>query len=679
MHAVSRVRAALGRIVASPYWRLSLVAIGITAVVSLVRPFDRYPARQFTGEDGTLYLEMTRILPSQILEHKLFHYHIQRTFPSAVIWAVSRLLHLPMDEAHGADRFRVLNAIWLVVGHGFFMATLRRVGVSVRGAVLGTVLYFGSYLAARYAFYYPQMTDVTALGLGHVLAYAYVRRSRTLILLVTLVGAFTWPYLFTLLAIPLALFLPRGGDVLSQAPRGRVGTLGAMLLGGLACFVVYRVYFGLQSLDPARFPWFYDGLLAAMWDKEYKKDYAPLFVLGWLPVAGVVAVASAVLPASRLLRGIELRDLVWRARPLLASAVLGLAVGLFLLQSRFATSHPLEETMHYKLHIQHTLTLTRPLLALVGHFAFLGPCVALFVVHWSGACFVARRLGIGYAIAAAYLLLLLVCAETRQFLPGIALLLVPLVKAADDRGVGLPEIVVCAAAGAATSKIWLLASLDPSAWQHPLVRGHFHEMPQQLYYMNIGVTMGREAYGWHLVGLAVTVAALIAARWRCARHPVTGASTVGWERGVLVAALAGLAATLVVAVVVAVAPRPVGLGAVVATPDGPTAGAWLVNGVVESQREPGPERDDPWATVDLGRAVRVEGVRIYGLPGLATLDVETSMDGVTFTHAGNELAFVNVVVPCRPTWDGREARYVRVIQRGRARFSPTEIEVLGRP
>jgi hypothetical protein len=301
-------------------------------------------------------------------------------------------------------------------------------------------------------------------------------------------------------------------------------------------------------------------------------------------------------------------------------------------------------------------------------------------VHLRGACFVARRLGLGYAIAAAYLLLLFACAETRQFLPGVPLLLVPLIKEVDDRGVGLPEILVCGVAGVATSKIWLDASVEPIMWQHPLVRQMFHQMPQQLYYMNIGVTMGHDAYRWHLMGLAATVAALAAARWWRTRHPVTGTptTTARWERGIAIAAIAGVGASLVPAIVAAIGPRSLARSAVVATPDGPDTGAWLVNGLVEKERDPNPERDDPWATIDLGKVARVVGVRMYGLAGLARLEVDTSVDGVTFSPASSEMCFLNLIVPTRPSWEAREARYVRVTRRGRGTFVPTEVEVLGR-
>jgi hypothetical protein len=165
---------------------------------------ERIPVRDELGFDGRIYGALA-LAPRQV-----FHYppnRVQRCLPSLLVGATIRVLGLPREPRTVVRLFLLLNTALVLVGVRIWIALSRELRLGKTSAIIGFVGLFVSFSAAKMPYYYPVLTDTSAMLLGLLAAYYYFRRSFPGLMAVFVVSAAVWPSLMPF--VPLLILFPR--------------------------------------------------------------------------------------------------------------------------------------------------------------------------------------------------------------------------------------------------------------------------------------------------------------------------------------------------------------------------------------------------------------------------------------------------------------------------------------
>jgi len=417
------------------------------------------------GWDGRFYANVAADLPRAVSGGEIDVYHVRRIVPSAMVWFALHALGRPLDAEHARETFAWLNLAFQLLTLAAWTAAARRTGLDEGGLWLGFVLLFFNFANLKMPFYYAPLTDSAAQALGAALLYFHVARRPVGMVVVLVLGAFTWA---SFLVFGGLLFVyPLESTELRRAPRWWPPVLvSSAVIAFSALVLVHRA-------DVARLG---GSAVAAVVVAAY---------LG--RVVGDLAGGDAVTPSLLLRRPALAR---WAVVMALAAAAVVAARALGA-PTRFGTGYFLRHLAIY--------SLARPGLFLVAHAAYFGLVVAVIAVFWPQVVASVHRLGTGFTLFVLAHLVWGIHPESRQIVDGLPALALVATSAASTRCWPRATIPTAAVLALIASKVWLpinhggfLGRSDPETY------------PAQYYFMNQGPWM---ASGPYLVQAAALVAA----------------------------------------------------------------------------------------------------------------------------------------------------------------------------
>jgi hypothetical protein len=210
-----------------------LLMTAILLVVSVIAMFwgERMTAHDGLGWDGRFYVDLAKSFETSVFVEKMDSYHTQRIVPSGIVHYSLRLLGMPLDNTHILWAFRIYNLLLLMLCCWFWKRIADELDLSEGGRWLGFMGLFVSFAIMKMGFYYPNMTDITALTLGLAMIHTYMRRQQWGLFAVTLIGAFTWPSI--VYGGVLMLLWPRDAKVFDGDDEKASG-LNILIAGGIA-------------------------------------------------------------------------------------------------------------------------------------------------------------------------------------------------------------------------------------------------------------------------------------------------------------------------------------------------------------------------------------------------------------------------------------------------------------
>ena len=118
------------------------------------------------GWDGVTYAHMTRKLESMVSNGQLSNYYAQRILPSAVVRSLFPFLDVSFNDRNIIRGFECYNLMLLVAATWVWKRIADNFSISLGGCWIGFCGLFLSFMASKQTFYYPVLTDVTALFVG---------------------------------------------------------------------------------------------------------------------------------------------------------------------------------------------------------------------------------------------------------------------------------------------------------------------------------------------------------------------------------------------------------------------------------------------------------------------------------------------------------------------------------
>ena len=173
---------------------MALAAFVLLGTISLVA--EKIPFSNGLGYDGVQYAWMVKNF-DRILNGwaTLSIESYNRFLPSLLCRITLSGLGLPLEDRNIVLFFESYNVALLTLTAWLWGKIGTRTGFSKIGMWLGFVALFCNHANLKYNLYYATLTDVTAMTLGMVMLWAYLRRADLLLLGATAAGAMTWPTL----------------------------------------------------------------------------------------------------------------------------------------------------------------------------------------------------------------------------------------------------------------------------------------------------------------------------------------------------------------------------------------------------------------------------------------------------------------------------------------------------
>lgn len=205
------------------------------------------------GWDGAFYAEMVRRLPEMIELGQLNTYYAQRIAPLVVIRGLMLLFGVSTTPSiHIVQAFEIYNLVLLLIICRIWYDLMNSLGLKSRWRWFGFFSLFFSYEAAKQGFYYPVLTDITALLISVLLLRFYVSMRPFAILVTAVVGAFVWPVATLVGACLILLPRPASSNASADVKRTRERHYNIYLLVFWAAILAacIAIYFQLDKASP---------------------------------------------------------------------------------------------------------------------------------------------------------------------------------------------------------------------------------------------------------------------------------------------------------------------------------------------------------------------------------------------------------------------------------------------
>lgn len=480
--------------------RLMLVLICAAATFTLLLG-DMVPANDGLGWDGVMYAALTRNVFQMISDGELNSYYAQRLLPSVIVRGLLMLAQLPLDNPHIVKGFFVYNFALLIGANMLWKQIADGLAITLRGRWLGFASLFINFAVSKQTFYYPVLTDTTALFIGMLLLLFYVQKRPLALLVTAWVGAFAWQVVGLSGAI-LLLFMNVGLssqsiEPASEAAVGRTARLfpkqwgiGLIGLSVAAAVIIVIEYLTATLIDPF-----------AATSLTLLLRAASSAVTG-IPALALVVVGIGVLVNSRavvnqVIGGLGRIDMRLVLMALAAVAVPGILV-------RWMANPEVANPSGIRL-VANAMVMPpdkKMLLSLVTNFVFWGPMIALLLTRWKSFGIEARRLGPGFMGVVALSIVLCLVAEPRFMTSGWPFLVLGGVLAMEKIIAPRAFLFGFAALTVVLAQFWLKLNVAP--WRGDAY-GDLQDYPKQIFFMHYGLWMGWPAYLAQSVVLGATV------------------------------------------------------------------------------------------------------------------------------------------------------------------------------
>jgi hypothetical protein len=157
---------------------------------------ERLPVNGGFGWDGSVYGNWTKDFYGLIAHSPVDVERLYKMLPSAILYHLMLLLHVPRTTETVVFAFQLLNAAMMAAAAWMLLATLAVMKVSAPGRLTAFAAVFVNYAAAKYFFYYATLPDCAGLFFGVAMLCCYLTRRFVALWATALVGMLAWKQVF---------------------------------------------------------------------------------------------------------------------------------------------------------------------------------------------------------------------------------------------------------------------------------------------------------------------------------------------------------------------------------------------------------------------------------------------------------------------------------------------------
>ncbi|MGZ3932523.1 MAG: hypothetical protein ACXVP0_14610 [Bacteroidia bacterium] len=441
---------------------LILLSFGTILIFASTYYNEITPANKGLGFDGKHYAELAMDFPDAITKAPDTKY-FQRSFPSFVVYSITRLFHLEASPNTAIFLFSVYNLLLLLLCVYGWNKICRVSGFNTASNWLGFGALFLNFASLKFPFFYPVLTDITGFTLSVFLVYFFKVRNKTAMLFIMVLSALSWP---SIEYMCLALLLFQNKEIVFSEQRKLLPSIIAFLLAlGFATLAGYLIY---------RHPQMRGGWAEHTW--IIKNMIIPTLIATFVVI---------FLALQNLLRGLDLFSIpVFKIIDVkfgLISIVLFLGVDIAI--KNLAKHYGIPSGYSIRMYLNDILIIgsRQPFCFLVGHAAYFGPLFTVCIFKWRQICTLVHRYGWALFFIMLQFVFFMLDSETRHilnYMPFIALLLVETFDNKIQRNFLIAGLVV----SFLFSKAWISLLHFPT------------DSPTENYNLNFGCYLSDAAY-----------------------------------------------------------------------------------------------------------------------------------------------------------------------------------------
>lgn len=426
------------------------------------------------GWDGNLYYVLACTVPDMVRDKTIDEYMVQRILPSFLVHYGLRIV----DKSHRLAKvpfyertpevivtcFMLLNGFCLILAAYYLLGIAQILDFSTRQKILLFAGVYASFFLLKQVFYYPALTDYAAFLIGTALLYYYLANHKIGLLLMLVLGAFTFANLIYCASI---LFLFPYQTEENENPKSSL----ANYLALFAAFAVmgFTAWLALVELKTTH----YFSLFCVLFYLfvALKDSSEPLKWLQYFQKATFWKHFAMLLPVIFFVKFVQF---------LISNDQMGALTFLKALQ----------------LNIVET-SIKHPLAFVPAHFMFFGFVFFIFVFYWKQAILEIRKLGIGFNILIYLYFFLLLGSESRShvsMLPFFVLISVILLKDKLQHNLIFYSLLVVQLL---VSKFWYPINTPEIYTARRTFETDLLEFPWQNWFMNSGYLVSETMYYVH--------------------------------------------------------------------------------------------------------------------------------------------------------------------------------------
>lgn len=445
------------------------------------------------GWDGSFYADLVFKNDYYLHGKVLDSYRVQRIIPSTIIHYALKVFQMPPVIPNTVYMFSLYH-VWLLALCGLLWAMLaRRLNYTVTGRWLGFALLFLNFAIAKYAYYYPPLTDPSAFFLGLWALYCYMADtslSRYTLLGISALGFFTWP---TAAYISIVLFLfPRSGGSmetesgLQNIPLPRlqkimmIGASTLVIIGLLMFTFINRVTF--PGTDPLTEMFIYPG--------------AALLIM---VVCFTAYHTAVILPAMIGFGFIRQKD--WWIR----FGITVLCLGTLWTIKNNLQNPDAPAPMNAALFVggSFTAAVSKPLLGIIAGVVYYGPVIILAMVLLPQILKICTELGTAFLwVFTISITLCGLMTESRQWINLLPFIVLAVIQTLERYALHKFFVAALLFIGIGFSKLWMSLNFE-GMHDYVYQGGSRFTFPLQRYFMNQGPYMSMESYLYQLVAVVL--------------------------------------------------------------------------------------------------------------------------------------------------------------------------------
>lgn len=445
------------------------------------------------GWDGATYGKITRYLDSLISNGQLSNYHAKRILPSTIVRIILLLMDAPFSNINIIRVFEFYNLVVLIGALWVWKRLANNFSLSISGRWIGFCGIFMNFSLSKQAFYYPVLTDVTAIFVGLLLLLFYVEKRPVALFITTIVGAFVWQLASTYGAM-LLIFLKTdiSSDVIDQKIfasdrqlRFIKFFLFALILLSFVILALLNTVIGVAELSKIMY------LLNKVVTIEVNTvDFHTEIqgILTAMPSVVALSIGLLILVGSTTFIKKVLEDLLSPRFLLLALAIAAMLIPWAIVN---IISNPLlrnDNTIRWILiHAFLTPPNGKILLPFVALAVFWGPTVILMLLYWQSFCLELRKLGPGVVAIMALSLPLGLVTEPRYITAAWPFMVFALVLALEKLPRDASFNTIFAILTILFAKFWL--KINWWTWPDTGTYVGLEEFPKQMYFLSYGFWM----------------------------------------------------------------------------------------------------------------------------------------------------------------------------------------------
>jgi hypothetical protein len=472
---------------------------------------EKVPAGGGLGWDGVLYADMVRNLGSIISGGQLSSYYAQRILPSAIVRGMLLCSGVSMNNTNIIRGFEVYNLVLILGACWTWKRVSDALHLSLAGRWIGFSGIFVNYASSKQAFYYPVLTDVTALFIAMLLLLFYVEKKPVSLFVTAIIGAFSWPVvsvygalllLFIKAELPKdvvapssSLFTINSTSITNLVIRGYIALVALSIIG-----YIFMVQFGpsldLQCKVPATFAHAFPRFVASCTPRRELIGFERMITS--LPSFAGVLIALAMLVGSKrfipsVITCVRKTQLTTIALSI-AAVLVPFSIVKVISNPSFKSGGSLRGLIMGTLLPQEG----KFLLPLVTLAVFLGPIMLLITLYWKAFCVESRRLGPGVVAIIGLSIFLGLACEPRFMTAAWPFFVLVFVLAFETSSTTTSFKYILFTLTILYAQFWMIFNLTP--WSSSDFEG-LQDYPKQLYFMHYGLWMSWWSYAIQLIAL----------------------------------------------------------------------------------------------------------------------------------------------------------------------------------